>query len=96
MSVVTAFIRLGRKYEIDVLYNEGLTRLTYECPPTFAAFNDMNDGSMITDGLTFEFINLARDLNLPALLPVAYYSWCCSGDVEIIMDGCEREKMALW
>lgn len=90
MPVIISFLRLGKKYEIEVLLSEGLRRFSYECPATLDEFDQMEDGAMIENGIILDYINLAHELDLPSALPVAYYSCCRSGDVETIMDGCTR------
>jgi len=81
LSVIAAFLRLGRKYEIAQLHTEALTRLNYEFPSTLEKCEEMVDFTMIEDdrplaSLVFEVIELAHEHNLRHLLPWAY-TVCC-------------------
>lgn len=78
MSVVAAFLRLGKKYDIGILHAEAVKRLTYECPSSLEDFDKLEFWSMIEaeDGLPIEIVRLARENGLPSVLPIALYCCC--------------------
>lgn len=78
MSVVAAFLRLGKKYDIWILHAEAVKRLTYECPSSLEDFDKLELWSMIEaeNGLPVEIVKLARETDLPSILPIALYCCC--------------------
>jgi hypothetical protein len=87
MAVVAAFLRLGKKYDISILRSEAIKRLTYECPSSLEDFDKLEFWSMIEaeDGLPLEIVRLARENDLPSVLPIALYCCCrCYSAVEIL------------
>jgi hypothetical protein len=87
MSVVAAFLRLGKKYDIGILHAEAVKRLTYECPSSLEDFDKLEFWSMIEaeNGLPIEIVRLARETDLPSVLPIALYCCCrCYNAPEIL------------
>ena len=87
MSVVSAFLRLGKKYEIDILQAEATKRLTYECPSSLEDFDKLEFWSMIEaeDGLPIEIVKLGRENGLLSVVPIALYCCCrCYSALEIL------------
>lgn len=82
IKAVGAFLRLGNKYEIEVLRAEALKRLFFEFPWDILAFNQVYDtdarGTLIQDDdwTWIDAANLAREQNVLSVLPIALY-WCC-------------------
>ncbi|KZP28193.1 hypothetical protein FIBSPDRAFT_817787 [Athelia psychrophila] len=89
IETVAAFLRLGKKYEIELLHAEALKRLRYEYPttlddlpmPTGHKFNRRTQNTMIFtevdgDGPHVAVAHLAREQRLHSTLPLALY-WCC-------------------
>ncbi|KZP23445.1 hypothetical protein FIBSPDRAFT_930520 [Athelia psychrophila] len=81
-NVVAAFLRLGRKYDFEVLRVEALRRIFYETPTTLEAFDKMQKWSQIQSSpqvaLWPEIVQLAHEQNLQSVLPFALYM-CCTG-----------------
>lgn len=79
-QVVAAFVRLGRKYDIDVVLKDGLRRLYYEYPTTLENYdalnpNDIQGGwTLIEDalGIDINVIKLAHEHSLLSVLPGAF------------------------
>ena len=90
--IVASFLRLGRKYDIQLLLNEAIARLTYEFPSTLAHYDAMEDFSMIEDSSTliYDTIRLARDSDLPSVLPSAFLICCQIHSFKEIFDGMHR------
>lgn len=83
LNVIVAFLRLGRKYEIESLYLEATTRLSFEFPPTLKEWDETRHKLQLIKwhpGLTFDIINLAHEHGLPHILPAAFYDACLSLD----------------
>jgi hypothetical protein len=80
-AVVAAFLRLGKKYEITKLYEEALSRLCNDYPPNLAQWErrERNGASIkYYAGVHFDVVNLAREIDIPSLLPTAFYYICAS------------------
>jgi hypothetical protein len=84
-DVIAAFLRLGRKYEIKPLYTKALSRLAVAFPSSVDEYINgekqkyivFSDPTNIQRGeIVIDTIVLARELNLPSLLPAAF--WCVS------------------
>jgi hypothetical protein len=81
MAVVTAYLKLGTKYQIASVREEAVQRLIYEFPTTLAALDSTVDYSRIKDpkSVTVEFIGaieLAHQYDVPQILPWAFYGCC--------------------
>lgn len=79
---MSAFLRLGRKYDIDVLRVEALRRVFYDVPTTLNEFDsryESNDKRMIirSGSLWLDIVNLAREHDLQSVIPLALYLCCC-------------------
>ncbi|KIM91580.1 hypothetical protein PILCRDRAFT_733 [Piloderma croceum F 1598] len=92
LVVIAAFLRLGRKYNIQQLYSEALKRLEFEFPSTFEEY-DRSSGSFTLidvqdvghDASLFAVINLARENDILHILPAAFYIACtCLNGKEFI------------
>jgi predicted KAP-like P-loop ATPase len=79
LSTLVAFLRLGKKYKIEQLYLEVCDRLIHEFPSTLNSWDKvchkftLIDG---VDGILFDMIALAREVNLQSILPAVFYGWC--------------------
>lgn len=79
LSMVRAFLRLGRKYGIDHLQAEALTRLSIDYPCTLQGYDECIKGHKTIDleGNThFAIVDLARENDIPSILPMAFYLCC--------------------
>ncbi|KZP11459.1 hypothetical protein FIBSPDRAFT_756717 [Athelia psychrophila] len=78
-TVVAAFLRLGNKYDIEVLRADALKRLFYEMPSVLEAYEARAAWSMIRKDnkhTKLDMANLAREQNLLSALPIAWYRCC--------------------
>ncbi|KAJ7083468.1 hypothetical protein C8R44DRAFT_992026 [Mycena epipterygia] len=82
-DVIAAFLRLGRKYRIQPLYGNALRRLAWTFPSSHQKYleslsvhtikrSDPADHSPPCD-FVVDIILLAREFNLPSLLPLAFW-----------------------
>ncbi|KZP11456.1 hypothetical protein FIBSPDRAFT_837622 [Athelia psychrophila] len=79
ISVVAAFLRLGNKYDIEVLRIDALKRIFYEIPSDLDKAAERTGWSTIyrdDDFTTLEMLNLAREQNLLSTLPILRYRCC--------------------
>jgi hypothetical protein len=86
-AYISSFVRLGSKYYFQSLFDIALERLAFENPTTLKEYDALFDalkaatGNMIYSptrivnypGLLFDIVTLARENNLLAILPCAYY-----------------------
>lgn len=77
--MVAAFLRLGKKYEIDSLRKEAEHRLAAHFPSSLKDWDRRSSAispSLIQyyRGLEFDVVNLARDQNCLSILPAALYA----------------------
>ncbi|KAJ7292221.1 hypothetical protein C8J57DRAFT_1274861 [Mycena rebaudengoi] len=82
-EVVAAFLRLGRKYGIKVLYDDGFSRLSIVFPSTVVDFTSgrwepkrkkkLNFTTLYSD-FAADVLLLARELSLLPILPVILYT----------------------
>lgn len=92
MPIVTAFLRLGSKYNIEELHSEAITRLTHEFPSSFERYNGLKPLSMINKIHRFEIINLAREHDIPFILPTAMYFICMICSFDQICNGISQKE----
>lgn len=93
ITVVAAFLRIGTKYEIEVLRAEGLKRLFYEYPSKISDYFAIDAWSRIDNSpwVDIDAANLAREHNLLSPLPAALYLICSLYDAEGLTTGCKRD-----
>ncbi|KII83993.1 hypothetical protein PLICRDRAFT_168536 [Plicaturopsis crispa FD-325 SS-3] len=86
--VVASILRVSKKYEIQHLYEKALKCLTDELPNTLKGY-DTNDVPRIFsyDGFHFDVVNLARELDIQSILPVAFYYCIEHYRIAQILDG---------
>ncbi|KAF7967498.1 hypothetical protein HWV62_34071 [Athelia sp. TMB] len=89
IDIISAFIRLGKKWQVDTIFKEGLKRLLYEYPSTLDDFDALVHYSQVTDSnwVEIDVARLAREQNLLSILPVALY-----GCIFTIQDAKELAK----
>ncbi|KZP11449.1 hypothetical protein FIBSPDRAFT_871365 [Athelia psychrophila] len=93
IAIVAAFLRLGKKYGLDMLRNdEALKRLYYEYPTTLTEFDAMNSYSMIEQNawVDIDVTNVAREQGLLSVLPVALYICSAAMDAKALAAGIPR------
>lgn len=79
--MITAFLRLGAKYDIETIRAEALGRLFFEFPTDLASFDraclDSTNGMIEVDsGACIDAANLAREFDVLSILPTAAF-WAC-------------------
>lgn len=105
LAVVVAFLRLGKKYEIEILHAEALRRLHHDFPSNPENFNKWGSGpfnecrrrSMIEweYGKNVAVANLAREQGLLCVLPLALYRCCQSHSAKHLLTGVPGKADAL-
>ncbi|KIJ64949.1 hypothetical protein HYDPIDRAFT_111635 [Hydnomerulius pinastri MD-312] len=85
-SVVAAFLRLGKKYEIRQLFNEAKAKLETSFPCKLPQ-SDLDIKITGHDPHGFQIINLAHEVGLLSVLPAAIYYFCRSCPLSSILDG---------
>lgn len=89
--MVTAFLRLGTKYEIQSRRVEALQRLCIEYPTKLDIYLGRNHKKSTTLGIeqysgqVVDTINLAREMGLILILPAAFALLCRKFTVEILL-----------
>ncbi|KAJ6474496.1 hypothetical protein C8R47DRAFT_1144344 [Mycena vitilis] len=101
-DAIVAFLRLGQKYKIKPLHDEGLSRLTAAFPPTVDGIVTNRYEKSISAGkptsrqqLIIPTIVLARELELLQLLPAAFWLAVTHIDaliIEIITSTAESDR----
>ncbi|KAJ7458972.1 hypothetical protein FB451DRAFT_1097548 [Mycena latifolia] len=91
-NVISAFLRLGKKYRIQPLYDNGLLRLKSAFPPTRDEYSQNRSRERISFGgpgapgskstIAVDTILLARELDIPSLLPAAF--WLAATQLELL------------
>ena len=83
IATLAAFIRLGTKYDIDVLRKEALRRLYYEFPVDFDTFLAADDWTMVAydNTIYYQVARLASALGIDSLRPMSLYFYCCAGSI---------------
>jgi len=90
IATATAFLRLGKKYEIRTLFNEACVRLKECYPsklPSFPLWRVQYRRLAGRDPLDFQLLNIAHEVGITTLLPVARYVCSRSATIEEIIDG---------
>jgi hypothetical protein len=79
-AVVSALIRLGRKYDFRDILESAVERVTFENPKTLEEYDGLILHKKYTStrivpyrGILFDMITLARENNIVSALPCAYY-----------------------
>ncbi|KAJ7188710.1 hypothetical protein C8R46DRAFT_1055562 [Mycena filopes] len=92
--VVAALVRLGLKYAFEDLLANAVERLTYENPATVQEYDACcATGSKRIEfypGIFFDVITLARENNLPRLLPAAFNRAISDYPLASVFDGFPR------
>ncbi|KDQ59527.1 hypothetical protein JAAARDRAFT_174906 [Jaapia argillacea MUCL 33604] len=75
-TTVRAFLRMGKKYSIDFLWEDGLRRLQSDFPPTLQCYEGaISDWITIEHqpGITYDVISLCGEIGVLSCLPFALY-----------------------
>ena len=78
MRKIAGMMRLGKKYQLDDIFEEALKRLKAQFPATLAARDFVTTGSNeLPDWVEAHFhdiTNLGEEMALWSILPIAYYT----------------------
>ncbi|CAA7261819.1 unnamed protein product [Cyclocybe aegerita] len=97
LTQIMAMLRLGRKYDVDFLYQEALRRLQFEFPSTLAAFNP---GQPVykqfswQPGALFDVVTLAQEMRIHSILPAALF-YCAALPLKALFSGLAREDATI-
>lgn len=74
IDLLAAILRLGKKYEIDYLRDEGLKRLRLDFPKTLEQWNTSSQAyfHIFDDGEDYNIVQLCDELSISSCLPSAY------------------------
>lgn len=91
LSVVSAFMRLGRKYDIPNLYTEAANKIYRDCPVTLEGWDASARSSTIDIGdhhsSWMELAIVARQEGLLSVLPFILYKCCIAYSTTEILNG---------
>ena len=80
LPILAAFLRLGRKYDIQQLQAEALRRLTFEFPSTLEEFDRLDTAYTLidcgVDTFLLAVIHIARESDCLSVLPTALFQFC--------------------
>jgi hypothetical protein len=88
---VSGILRLSTKYHVQPLRQKCINLLTPKIPTTYIWFKGLNHGrgkrySDFPVDICFQIINLAREANVPELLPFAFYL-CARLPTNLVLNG---------
>lgn len=90
VSVATALLRLGKKYEFKLLFDCVSSRVK-GCYPRELPSNSgpaRVEGTLTgRDPLDFQLLNIIREVGLLTVLPIALHACAFSADIEKLLDG---------
>ncbi|KAK7025084.1 BTB domain-containing protein [Favolaschia claudopus] len=97
LPAVGAFLRLGRKYDIQDLFDSAVARLTSEFPTTLEGhdricFENLETIEATYDNAIFDLISIASDNNISTALPCAYLYVVNYCSVDEIFDGFSKGR----
>ncbi|KZP14484.1 hypothetical protein FIBSPDRAFT_796592 [Athelia psychrophila] len=97
IPVLSAFLCLGQKYDIQQLYLNARKRLFENCPVTLEEWDADCDWTAMDPVESYaEIAIIARKTGLLSILPYALYN-CCSGDSAAeIIDGTKHEDGSMY
>ncbi|KAJ7169069.1 hypothetical protein C8R43DRAFT_916546 [Mycena crocata] len=96
LPVISALIRLGRKYEFRDLLDIAVQFLTFDHPSAFYKYrallvpNAQLRRIEYYPGVFYDIITLARENNIFTILPCAYYRAISHHDWNLLLDGIPR------
>ncbi|KAF7370392.1 BTB domain-containing protein [Mycena sanguinolenta] len=97
VPIISALLRLGRKYEFKDLFDSAVARLTSEFPTTVEEYDASGKFKTIEwyDGVHFDIIALATENNILSVLPSACYRAVERYELSILFDGIPRKDGTL-
>lgn len=95
---MSAFLRLGKKYDFEKLVANALERLHLQFPSSLPLSKSHDDQSISISSLadSFDIVNLAREANLHSVLPMALYKCISHKDMfRYLLIGMPREDASI-
>ncbi|KAK7044880.1 hypothetical protein R3P38DRAFT_3389100 [Favolaschia claudopus] len=92
--MLAAMLRLGRKYDFREAYEDALSRIRFEFPSDFEAFDNLDANMTRIEyqrGIYCDLLNLAYECGVHSSIPLL--AFCCLREetLETILTGVERE-----
>ncbi|KAK6981071.1 hypothetical protein R3P38DRAFT_3334053 [Favolaschia claudopus] len=92
--ILAAMLRLGRKYDFREAYEDALSRIRFEFPSDFEAFDNLDADMTRIEyqrGIYCDLLNLAYECGVHSSIPLL--AFCCLREetLETILTGVERE-----
>ncbi|KZP14498.1 hypothetical protein FIBSPDRAFT_935715 [Athelia psychrophila] len=84
-GIVSAFLRLGQKYDIRPLYFEGRNRAFEDIPVTLAVHDSLKDRTAVDSTELIPLVALARKTGLLSTLPYLLYRCCVEYSAKKLM-----------
>ncbi|KZP23481.1 hypothetical protein FIBSPDRAFT_858442 [Athelia psychrophila] len=78
IEVIAAFLRMGRKYDMDVIRVEALLKLFDAVPITLDAYKPaQSDYALLREAPRwFKILDLSREFEVQSTLPFTFYQCC--------------------
>jgi len=91
--IVSAFLRLGKKYEIKELYEDAKACLLSDFPDAWMEWHSRSKSivSPSRKALLINVVNLAQDIGLRRVLPAAFYACLTQCSLQEIQCGVQEE-----
>ncbi|KDR67625.1 hypothetical protein GALMADRAFT_257854 [Galerina marginata CBS 339.88] len=95
---LAAILRLGKKYEIDYLRDEGLQRLRLKFPSSLDLWDESYYDCLYTvsETLRYDAINLAHELSIQTILPALYAAVVKDYNAEDILSGLTANEKRIY
>ncbi|KZP11463.1 hypothetical protein FIBSPDRAFT_899028 [Athelia psychrophila] len=92
ITTIATFLRLGKKYEIEILRAEALKRLFGEYPSTLKDWDKLALNSLVAEngGVVIDAANLAREHGLLSILPITLLESCDQHSTKELVTGLSR------
>jgi hypothetical protein len=92
---IAGILRLSTKYEVTGLRNRAIGQILTAYPATLQGFDHLlcnPSASRVDafDGMEIAVVNLGEEINIPQLLPSAYYKLVSQHDDRLLIDGVEN------
>ncbi|KII91856.1 hypothetical protein PLICRDRAFT_136372 [Plicaturopsis crispa FD-325 SS-3] len=96
-GVVAAFLRLGKKYDIQHIHDEAMLRLTTDYPSTLEAYDSSSRLHRLecTSHAELFAMNLARETQTLQIIPAAMYTFASYRSLRDIMRCADRDSRTI-
>ncbi|KDR71583.1 hypothetical protein GALMADRAFT_143845 [Galerina marginata CBS 339.88] len=96
LKLLIAMLRLGNKYDFEELRDHALARIKLELPSKLSDWDALFQvepevpGEFFTAGIEFDLVNIAEELGIRSILPMAYHLCIRDQTLDAIFNGCKR------